>query len=41
MGKNKKSRVNVVYSTNPDFGYDQDEFQDEETLAPSEQLLYV
>ena len=41
MGKNKKRRVNVVYSTNPDFGYDQDEFQDEETLAPSEQLLYV
>ncbi len=41
MGKNKKSRVNVVYSTNPDFGYDQDEFLDEETLPPYKQLVYV
>ena len=41
MGKNKKNRVNVVYSTNPDFSFDQEEDQIEETLDPKEQLLYV
>ena len=41
MGKNKKNRVNVVYSTNPDFSFDQEEDQIEETLDPNEQLLYV
>lgn len=41
MGKNKKNRVNVVYSTNPDFSFDQDEDEFEETLEPNEQLLYV
>ncbi len=37
----KKNRKNVVYSTNPDFQYDYDEDQQEETLDPEDQLLYV
>lgn len=41
MGKNKKSKVNVVYSTNPNFGYEYDEDETEETLPPEDQLLYV
>ncbi len=36
----KKNRINVVYSTNPDFDYQ--ELSDElETLPFSEQILYV
>ncbi len=41
MGKNKNNRVNVVYSTNPDFSFDHDEDETEETLDPNKQLLYV
>lgn len=41
MGKKKKKRVDIVYSTNPDFGYDHDEEQENETLPNNEQLLYV
>lgn len=41
MGKKKNKRVDVVYSTNPDFGYDYDEDQEQETLPNNEQLLYV
>ncbi len=41
MEKNKKNRVNVVYSTNPDFSFDHDEDETEETLDPNKQLLYV
>lgn len=42
MGKNKKNRVNVVYSTNPDFQFDHDEEEfEDETLDPRDQLLYV
>jgi translation initiation factor 1 len=41
MGKNKSNRLNVVYSTNPDFSFDHEEDEVEETLAPKEQLLYV
>lgn len=41
MGKNKKNRVNVVYSTNPDFNYENEEEFEEETLEPSEQDLRV
>lgn len=41
MGKNKKKRIDVVYSTNPDFDFDHDENQVEETLDPGDQLLYV
>ena len=37
----KKKKVNVVYSTNPDFNYDYDEDQFDETLPPGEQKLYV
>lgn len=40
MGKNKNKK-NVVYSTNPDFNYEYDEDEVEETLPPAEQLLYV
>lgn len=38
MSKKKK---HVVYSTNPDFQYEFDEDQEQETLPPSEQSLYV
>ena len=37
----KKKKINVVYSTNPDFDYSYDDDQEDETLSPSEQLLYV
>ena len=37
----KKKKVNVVYSTNPDFNFDYDEDENEETLPPGEQSLYV
>ena len=41
MGKNKKDRLGIVFSTNPDFEYEYDEHDDEETLDPSEQELRV
>lgn len=41
MSKNKKQRINVVYSTNPDFNYQSEEEFEQETLAPGEQTLYV
>jgi len=37
----KKKKVNVVYSTNPDFDFDFNEEEENETLNPKEQLLYV
>ncbi len=37
----KKKKINVVYSTNPDFSFDYDEDESEETLPPGEQNLYV
>jgi translation initiation factor 1 len=37
----KKNKINVVYSTNPDFGFEYDEDQFEETLPPEDQVLYV
>ena len=40
MNKNKKNRVNIVYSTNPDFNTE-DEMEDEKTLSPAEQDLRV
>jgi len=41
MSKKNKKRINVVYSTNPDFNFDE-EFQEEnETLNPDKQILYV
>jgi len=40
MGKNKKSdSFGVVFSTNPDYSYDNDD--SEETLAPEDQQLKV
>lgn len=39
--KSKKDRVNVVYSTNPDFDYETDEVEEEDTLDPEDQILYV
>ena len=40
MGKNKKSRKGIMYSTNPDFEY-QYENEELETLPPNEQMLKV
>jgi translation initiation factor 1 len=37
----KKNRVDIVYSTDPDFGYEHDAEEQEETLPPAEQKLYV
>ena len=41
MKKNKKNRINVVYSTNPDFQFEEKNNGVEETLAAAEQSLYV
>lgn len=41
MAKNKKKRVDVVYSTNPNFSFDVEDDEDFETLPSSEQLLKV
>ncbi len=40
MGKSKKNRVNVVYSTNPDFDFE-DSSDDEQTIPFNEQKFYV
>lgn len=37
---NKKKRIDVVYSTNPDFNYENDD-SSAEILATNEQKLYV
>ena len=36
-----KERLNVVYSTNPDFKYESDENEETETIAKEKQLLKV
>jgi len=41
MSKKDKNRVNVVYSTNPNFKFDSDDVTNEETLAPNQQHLKV
>ena len=48
MGKNSnnrnndwKDRLNVVYSTNPDFRYETEESEEAETLEPGKQNLKV
>lgn len=41
MGKKGKKRSDVVYSTNPDFNYNDEEELEEETLPNNQQLLYV
>lgn len=37
----KKEKLNVVYSTNPNFNYEFEEEYLPETLAPNQQKLYV
>jgi translation initiation factor 1 len=37
----KKERINIVYSTNPNFGYESEEEESVETLANNQQKLYV
>mgnify|MGYP001231285961 CR=1 FL=1 len=41
MSKNKKQRRNIVYSTNPDFSYEEEQNNDDITLDATEQKLYV
>ena len=41
MSKKQKNLVNVVYSTNPNFQYQQEEQSEEDTLIASQQKLYV
>ncbi len=41
MGKSKKNRINVVYSTNPDYNFDFNEDEELETLPNNEQTLRV
>jgi translation initiation factor 1 len=42
MGQKKdKDRVNIVYSTNPNFSYEHDEDEDSRTLPPQQQNLRV
>lgn len=36
-----KDRLNVVYSTNPDYKYESEEGEEIETLAPEKQLLRI
>jgi translation initiation factor 1 len=37
----KKEKINIVYSTNPDFSYQFDEENEQDTLPPNQQKLYV
>lgn len=39
--KNRKNRIDIVYSTDPDFEYNYDEEEEQETLDPSRQNLKV
>lgn len=41
MSKNNKNRINVVYSTNPSFNYQDVSSEQVETLASGQQRLYV
>lgn len=41
MAKQKKNKVNVVYSTNPDFNFDFEENEDMDTLPSQQQNLKV
>lgn len=41
MSKKDKNRVNVVYSTNPDFNFEHDNQEEQSTLAPERQQLKV
>lgn len=37
----KKEKLNVVYSTNPNFSYEFEQEEEQETLDANKQLLYV
>jgi translation initiation factor 1 len=41
MSKEHKERINVVYSTNPDYKYEHDVADEQETLEPAKQKLTV
>jgi len=41
MSKKNNNRVNVVYSTNPNFNYQEASDEQVDTLAPTQQRLYV
>jgi len=41
MSKKNKKRFNVVYSTDPDFNFEEENQEERETLPPNQQLLYV
>lgn len=41
MSKKNKNLINVVYSTNPNFQYQQQADEEQDTLPPSQQKLYV
>ena len=41
MSKKNNNRIGVVYSTNPDFEYEEIEELEEETLPNNQQKLYV
>ncbi|TNF47594.1 MAG: translation initiation factor [Bacteroidetes bacterium] len=41
MAKQKKEKINIVYSTNPNYNYEYDEEEEVETLPPNQQKLYV
>lgn len=37
----KKNKINVVYSTNPDFNFEYEQNQEKETLPPHQQNLKI
>lgn len=41
MSKKDKNRVNIVYSTNPDFKFQEETNEEKQTLAPNQQNLKV
>jgi translation initiation factor 1 len=41
MSKKKNNRIDVVYSTNPNFSYEIEQEEEQDTLEPKDQLLYV
>lgn len=41
MENDRKKRLGVVYSTNPEFQFEKDQDKTEETLPPPQQKLYV
>ena len=41
MAKDWKDRLGMMYSTNPDFAYDYDGEEEQDTLPPEEQNLQV